>query len=46
LTWDITKIRGPEKGVCYSLLVMIDIFSRYVVWKRRRGIDPLAARRK
>ncbi len=34
LTWDITKIRGPEKGVWYSLLVMIDIFSRYVVgWK-------------
>ncbi len=31
LTWDITKVRGPEKGVWYSLLVMIDIFSRYVV---------------
>jgi putative transposase len=31
LTWDITKIRGPEKGMCYSLLVMLDIFSRYVV---------------
>lgn len=31
LTWDITKIRGPHKGVWYSLLVMLDIFSRYVV---------------
>ncbi len=31
LTWDITKVRGPEKGVWYSLLVMIDMFSRYVV---------------
>jgi putative transposase len=31
LTWDITKVRGPEKGVWFSLLVMIDIFSRYVV---------------
>jgi putative transposase len=31
LTWDITKVRGPEKGVWYSLFVMIDIFSRYVV---------------
>jgi len=30
-SWDITKLRGPEKGVWYSLLVMIDIFSRYVV---------------
>jgi len=31
LSWDITKLRGPDKGVWYSLLVMIDIFSRYVV---------------
>jgi putative transposase len=31
LSWDITKVRGPRKGVWYSLLVMIDIFSRFVV---------------
>jgi putative transposase len=31
LSWDITKIRGPQKGVWFSLLVMIDIFSRYIV---------------
>ena len=31
LSWDITKIRGPQKGIWYSLLVMIDIFSRFVV---------------
>jgi putative transposase len=30
-SWDITKIRGPQKGVWFSLLVMIDIFSRFVV---------------
>jgi len=30
-SWDITKLRGPQKGVWFSLLVMIDIFSRYVV---------------
>jgi len=30
-SWDITKIRGPHKGVWFSLLVMIDIFSRLVV---------------
>lgn len=31
LSWDITKIRGPYKGIWFSLLVMIDIFSRLVV---------------
>ncbi len=30
-SWDITKVRGPQKGVWFSLLVMIDIFSRYAV---------------
>ncbi len=31
MSWDVTKIRGPQKGIWYSLLVMLDIFSRYVV---------------
>lgn len=30
-SWDITKLRGPLRGVWYDLYVMIDIFSRYVV---------------
>ncbi len=30
-SWDITKIRGPQKGIWYWLLVMTDSFSRYVV---------------
>lgn len=30
-SWDITKLRGPSKGVYYYLYVMIDIYSRYVV---------------
>jgi putative transposase len=30
-TWDFTKVPGPTKGVYYSLCVVIDIFSRYVV---------------
>jgi putative transposase len=30
-SWDITKLRGPERGVYYQLYVIIDIFSRYVV---------------
>lgn len=30
-TWDITKIRGPLKGKYYSLYVVLDLYSRYVV---------------
>ena len=30
-SWDITKLKGPEKWVSYHLYVMIDIYSRYVV---------------
>jgi len=30
-SWDITKLRGPEKRVSFSLYVVIDVFSRYVV---------------
>jgi putative transposase len=29
-SWDITKMRGPVKGVYYCLYVILDIFSRYV----------------
>lgn len=31
LSWDITKLRGPHKGEWFALLVMLDIFSRFVV---------------
>ena len=30
-SWDITKLKGPERGVYYEMFVIIDIFSRYVV---------------
>lgn len=30
-SWDITKLRGPTKGIYYHLYVVIDVFSRYVV---------------
>lgn len=30
-TWDITKIRGPVRGVYYQLYVILDLFSRKVV---------------
>ena len=31
-TWDITKLRGPAKGVWFHLYVLIDIYSRYNPW--------------
>jgi putative transposase len=30
-TWDITKLRGPQKWVFFYLYVLLDMFSRYVV---------------
>ena len=30
-SWDITKLRGPEKWTCYYLYLIMDVFSRYVV---------------
>ncbi len=30
-SWDITKLKGPEKWTYYYLYVLIDIYSRYVV---------------
>ena len=30
-SWDITKLRGPFKGIYHYLYVILDLFSRYVV---------------
>lgn len=30
-SWDITKLKGPVKWTSYSLYVLLDVFSRYVV---------------
>lgn len=30
-SWDITKLKGPDRGIYYDLYVLIDIYSRYVV---------------
>ncbi len=30
-TWDISKLKGPNRGEHYDLYVIIDIFTRYVV---------------
>ena len=37
-SWDITKLRGPGRGVWFQLYVVLDIFSRYVVaWTVQNG---------
>lgn len=40
-SWDITKLRGPTRGIWYALYVVLDVFSRAVVgWRlapRERG---------
>jgi putative transposase len=43
-SWDITKLRGPQAGIWYSLYVIIDIFSRAVVgWRVAEREDALLA---
>ncbi len=43
-SWDITKLRGPNRGEWYSLLVMLDVFSRMVVgWTLVRRADATIA---
>lgn len=33
-SWDITKLKGPYRGVCYELYVVVDVFSRMIVaWR-------------
>jgi putative transposase len=45
LSWDITKLRGPHPGEWFSLLVMLDIFSRFVVgWMLVRRANAELAR--
>ena len=45
-SWDITKLRGPAKGIHYSLYVVLDIFSRYVVgWLLAERESELLAQR-
>ena len=36
-TWDITKLKGPWRGIYFDLYVMLDIFSRKVI---HREIHP------
>ncbi len=45
-TWDITKLRGPTKGVFYFLYTILDIYSRKVVgWTvAERESDKVAKR--
>lgn len=38
-SWDITKMRGPGKGVWFHAYVVIDIFSRYLLGWRIETIE-------
>ena len=43
-SWDITKVRGPDRGLWYQLYVIIDIYSRYVVgWTVHNSEDSRIA---
>jgi putative transposase len=44
-SWDITKVPGPIRGINFSLYVLLDIFSRYVVgWTLARSESKRIAR--
>ena len=44
-SWDITKLKGPERGVYFDLYVILDIFSRFVVgWTVAAREDSLIAK--
>jgi putative transposase len=45
-SWDITKLRGPQKWSHFHLYVILDIFSRYVVgWMIARGESAQLAKK-
>ncbi|WP_261566956.1 integrase catalytic domain-containing protein [Frankia gtarii] len=44
-SWDITALKGPEKGTWYKLYVIIDIYSRYVTgWLVAAAEDAVVAK--
>jgi putative transposase len=43
-SWDVTKVPGPRRGTYFSLYVILDIYSRYVVgWTVSRTESPRLA---
>lgn len=44
-SWDITALKGPQKGAWYKLYVILDIFSRYVTgWLVAAAEDAVVAK--
>jgi transposase InsO family protein len=44
-SWDITKLRGPQKWTYYYLYVVLDVFSRYAVgWMVARCENAMLAK--
>jgi len=45
-TWEVTDLKGPVKGERYTLSVVLDLFSRYVVaWRLARRESATLAQR-
>ncbi|MBY0431449.1 MAG: DDE-type integrase/transposase/recombinase, partial [Rhodospirillales bacterium] len=45
-SWDITKLKGPNKGQFFNLYVVLDIFSRAVVgWMQAEHENAVLAAR-
>jgi putative transposase len=38
-SWDITKLKGPAKGIWYHAYVVLDIFSRYLLGWRIEQVE-------
>lgn len=44
-SWDITKLKGPYRGVTYELYMVVDVFSRMIVaWRLEEHEDDELAR--
>jgi putative transposase len=41
-SWDITKLRGPWRGIWFDLYVMLDIFSRKAIWWEAHAAENAA----
>jgi putative transposase len=41
-SWDITKLKGPWRGIWFDLYVMLDIFSRKAIWQEVHATENAA----
>lgn len=41
-SWDITKLKGPWRGIYFDLYVILDIFSRKAIWQEVHATENAA----